>query len=36
MNNKIFEGILVDDKENIIEGTMTNIFLQEERYSLRL
>ena len=26
-NNKIFfEGILVDDKENIIEGTMTNIF----------
>ena len=26
-DNKIFEGILVDDKENIIEGTMTNIFL---------
>ncbi len=25
-NKNFFEGILVDDKENIIEGTMTNIF----------
>ena len=26
-NQKIFEGLFCDDKENIIEGTMTNIFL---------
>ena len=25
-NEKIFEGMFIDDKKNIIEGTMTNIF----------
>ena len=29
-NQKIFEGLFCDDKENIIEGTMTNIFLVRE------
>ena len=30
-DEKIFEGVFVDSKQNILEGTMTNIFFVQKK-----